>query len=79
MPLKSGRSRATVSKNIKELIGSGKKLNQALAIAQKKRLQSFKKKKLSSKVDTSRRPRTKRVLGKMLKKGSKSKGKSGAC
>jgi hypothetical protein len=52
-------------------------------MAEKKRLQSFKKKKLGSVGEygmaKGARPRTKRVLGKMLKKGSKSKGKSGAC
>lgn len=33
MPLESGRSREVVSKNISELMGSGRKQNQAIAIA----------------------------------------------
>lgn len=36
MPLKSGKSKATISENVRELMHSGKPLRQAVAIAMEK-------------------------------------------
>lgn len=44
MPLKSGKNQKVISANIKELINSGHKQKQAIAIAMKKAGKSNKKK-----------------------------------
>ncbi len=44
MPLKRGSSKKTVSANIKELMGTGRKQSQAVAIAMKEAGKSRKKK-----------------------------------
>jgi uncharacterized protein YdaT len=49
MPLKEGHDRATISANIKELMDSGYKQDQAIAIAYSKAGDSHKKKAAESK------------------------------
>lgn len=46
MPLKSGKSKKTISANIKELVKSGRPQNQAIAIAMEKAREVDRKKSL---------------------------------